>query len=405
MLNVESYRQVFSIREARLFDLGAFLMRVYGYMRTVGSVTMLTFAGYTFIEAGFVASMIAGVMFFASPATGRLIDQRGQQSVVPIFVGVALLGLCLLLGAVSLGLPVSACCVGAVLMGFFPAPQALSRARWTSLVQSGQLGQRAPRLQTVFSYQGILDDAAYMIGPAFAVVLSTAIAPIAGMVAGGVVCVAGTLLLLSSKGTAPAPSREGVSSQAGKGGVLLAYPVVGLFFAVMLLMGVCYGILDPAVVAFSEESGVPVAASAILAVEAVISVLAGFVFGMMNLKGGMAKRLLATSALFSCACIPMAFVKSIPMLFVAAAVSVPFYTPLIITLNEVCAKAVPVENFTEAISLVNAATMGGLALGPVVAGILSSAAGTTACFLACALSAAAIVLVVAAFWRLLEKTL
>lgn len=102
-----------------------------------------------------------------SPRVSKKIDERGQGAIVVPATCVALSGCAILLVAVLLKLPIALCFVGAVLMGFLPTPQALTRARWVYLVKSGRLGDGAPELKTVFSYEGVMDDIVFMVSPRF----------------------------------------------------------------------------------------------------------------------------------------------------------------------------------------------------------------------------------------------
>lgn len=195
------YRAVLKVREAYAFDAGGILMRVYAYMATIGSISMLTLAGYSFFLAGTVSSTIALATFLISPRVSKLVDERGQHAVVPKAAVVTLVGLALMLATVSLGGPIALCYVAAVLMGFIPNAQALTRARWTYLVRSGRLGEDAPTLKTVFSYEGIIDDVAFMVGPAASIALAAALFPAAGMLTGGVCFAVGVVVLTLSRST------------------------------------------------------------------------------------------------------------------------------------------------------------------------------------------------------------
>ena len=141
------YRAVLRVREAYAFDVGGFLMRIYAYMATIGSISMLTLAGYSFFVAGTISSTIALATFFISPRVSKRVDEKGQHAVVPWAAAIALAGLALMLTTVSFGGPTALCYVAAVLMGFIPNAQALTRARWTYLVRTGRLGSDAPTLK------------------------------------------------------------------------------------------------------------------------------------------------------------------------------------------------------------------------------------------------------------------
>ena len=191
---------MFRVKAAYSFEIGGLLVRMYAFMRTIGTVSMLTLSGYSYF--------MAFALFLISPRVSKKIDERGQGAIVVPATCIALSGCAILLVTVLLKLPIALCFVGAVLMGFLPTPQALTRARWVYLVKSGRLGDGAPELKTVFSYEGVMDDIVFMVSPALSIALASGIHPIAGMGCGFICCVVGTLLLASSKDTEPVPGWE-----------------------------------------------------------------------------------------------------------------------------------------------------------------------------------------------------
>ena len=195
------YKKVLRVREAYPFDIACLLMRFFGSMLNIGVVTMITLSGYSFLTAGLSSSLIALSIFVVTPRVSKRIDERGQSAVVPKAAAVSLLGLVVLIANVALHGPVWPLFVGALLVGFFPSPQAMARARWTYLIRSGRLGETAPDLRTMFSYESVLDDMAFIFSPSISIALAAAIAPVAGMVCGGVAFAVGVVLLCSAKVT------------------------------------------------------------------------------------------------------------------------------------------------------------------------------------------------------------
>ena len=402
-----AYGDVFRVKEAYRFDIGGLLMRTYAFMRTIGSISMLTLAGYSFFVAGTISSLIAVSMFLISPLISRRVDHVGQRAVVPGATAIALVGLALMLATVYFGWSFWLCYPAAVLMGFLPTAQALTRARWTYLIRSGRLGDNAPDLKTVFSYEGIIDDIAFMVGPALAVALSAALSPIAGMLAGSLFCIGGTALLLSSGDTEPrvgwgvgeeepTKQRKSLFSRGGQT-VLATSPVVRILFFLMLFLGVFYGVFDTATIAFAEDVGQPTVASGVLVVEALVSVVSGFLFGMFRFSVKNSTQLVATAVLIGCAYASMALIDSIEALYLVAGLASIFYAPFVITANEACERAVPGSHLTEAITWINSGSICGVAAGPTLGGMIIESYGTVASFDMGALFAIALAVVAVAF--------
>ena len=96
------YAGLLRVRQAYPFEVGCFLMRFYAYMMNIGTVTMVTLAGYSFFTAGLTSSVIALSTFFISPRVSKLVDARGQHRVVPVAAAVTMAGLALMLANVAL---------------------------------------------------------------------------------------------------------------------------------------------------------------------------------------------------------------------------------------------------------------------------------------------------------------
>ena len=170
-VDLKVYGAILSVRPARRFDIACLLMRMYGYMMNIGTVAMLSLAGYSFLESGLVSSVIALAIFLIGPRLGKLVDERGQSRVVPFAALASLTGLVALLITVQFHGPLWILFITSVFVGCIPSAQALSRARWVYLLRMGKLGEKAPNITTIFSYEGILDDIGFMIAPALSIIL------------------------------------------------------------------------------------------------------------------------------------------------------------------------------------------------------------------------------------------
>ncbi len=428
------YKAILAVKPARAFDAGGLLMRLYYYMSNVGVITMLTLSGYSFFLSGLVSSTIALAVFLVSPRIAKLIDERGQRAVVPKAACLPVLGTAGMLACVLLHGPDFALFPLAVLMGSGPAPQALVRARWTYLVRTGKLGKTAPSLHGVFSYEAVLDDVGFMFSPALSIFLASSITPVAGMAFGAAAYALGAALLTLSRSTEPIPGwtaadseedegaeRDGITQAAASEGtaaegaagprtaaphtksIFRTSPVVRILFAMMFFLGAFFGALDTNTVAFAEEAGEPNIASAGLMLQALMSVIMGFIFGMIRLPLRQSTQLVLTAVLFGCAWACSAFVHSVPSFFLITIPASIFYAPFLITVNATCEGAVPGSRFTEAITWVNAGTTCGMTLGPSLAGAIVDSLGTLASFKVAGVIAAMTAVVALVFRRTLHR--
>lgn len=411
------YKKVLRVREAYPFDIACLLMRFFGSMLNIGVVTMITLSGYSFLTAGLSSSLIALSIFVVTPRVSKRIDECGQSAVVPKAAAVSLLGLVVLIANVALHGPVWPLFVGALLVGFFPSPQAMARARWTYLIRSGRLGETAPDLRTMFSYESVLDDMAFIFSPSISIALAAAIAPVAGMVCGGVAFAVGVVLLCSAKGTEPYPGwsqgevagsaadvADAVADVAGDGAaaskgalaegaaavasaasvpsksLLATSSAVRVLFVIYAFAGSFLGLFDTATVSLSEDLNSPDFAGAVLMASGAVSMTAGFLFGMVRLRAPLPKQLVVAACAVGLSFGTMFLIDSAPTLMAVALLGACTYAPLLIVANGVCERAVPDARLTEAITWLNAGYTCGAAFGPTVAGALIDAFGTMASF-------------------------
>ena len=416
------YKKVLRVREAYPFDIACLLMRFFGSMLNIGVVTMITLSGYSFLTAGLSSSLIALSIFVVTPRVSKRIDERGQSAVVPKAAAVSLLGLVVLVANVALHGPVWPLFVGALLVGFFPSPQAMARARWTYLIRSGRLGEAAPDLRTMFSYESVLDDMAFIFSPSISIALAAAIAPVAGMVCGGVAFAVGVVLLCSAKSTEPHPgwsqagaaggdaagsgaeAAEAAAGTAGAGAaaskgalaegadavasavsvpaksLLATSAAVRVLFVIYAFAGSFLGLFDTATVSLSEDLNSPDFAGAVLMASGAVSMTAGFLFGMVRLRAPLPKQLVVAACAVGLSFGTMFLIDSAPTLMAVALLGACTYAPLLIVANGVCERAVPDARLTEAITWLNAGYTCGAAFGPTVAGALIDTFGTMASF-------------------------
>lgn len=382
----KAYSAILRTTEAYRFDAGTFLMRLFAYTTTIGTISTLTLAGVSALEASSVASLIAVCMFFVAPRVSKRIDERGQSAVVPPATAIAAVGLFLMLATTHFGGPFWLNFFAAPLISFLPNAPSLARTRWTFLISSGRLGKDAPRLSTAYAYEGVLEDIAFMIGPAAVVALSAVIAPIAGMLIGFIVYCIGTALLISSKNTEPEPSlakhQDGDAPRKTprKASVLRSSAVVRVLFAVMILFGAVYGALDTAIISYSETVEFAALASIVFAAESVFSVVVSFLFGTLGFSTPLRRQFVIFAIAYGILYSLFVLVHSPTSLIVIACVAALAYSPLYITTNLTCERAVEPENLTEAISWLASGQSIGMVIGPVTAGAVIDAFGSLSGF-------------------------
>lgn len=274
----------------------------------------------------------------------------------------------------------------------------MARARWTYLIRSGRLGEAAPDLRTMFSYESVLDDAAFIFSPSISIALAAAISPVAGMVTGGVAFAVGVVLLCASRSTEPVPGWgdggagaasaaaevEGepavVAEQPPRKSLLATSAAVRVLFVTYAFAGSFLGLFDTATVSLSEDLHSPDFAGAVLMASGAVSMTMGFLFGMVRLRAPLPKQFVVAACAVGLSFGTMFLIDSAPTLMLVALLGAATYAPLLIVANSVCERAVPDARLTEAITWLNAGYTCGAAFGPTVAGAIIDTFGTMASF-------------------------
>ena len=111
-----------------------------------------------------------------------------------------------------------------------------------------------------------------------------------------------------------------------------------------------------------------------------ISMIVGFLFGMINLRAPQYLQLVGCAVLIGVAYGTMMFIDSVPSLYIVACASAVTYAPFLIVINAACERAVPGDRLTEAIAWINAGATCGLAFGPTIGGSVIEQFGTVVSF-------------------------
>lgn len=373
--------------------IGGTIARFFVAMTTLAFLAMYTQSGYSYAQAGIGIGIVQLSNCLIAPQVSQLVDKRGQSKVVPIAAAIGIGALFIVLVIVRLDGPLWLAFAVSALIGFTPQVQSLTRARWSYLFQRDR-SMDAGLLKTAFSFEGILDDLAFMFSPALAIALSSWLFPEAGLLLGGIAYLTGTAIVLSDHDSEPDTafmagvkrSSGAVNADTRRRFVLIDYPAIAVLFAGMFCMGMLFGFLDPATYGICREQATESVASLVFMISGIVSVMCGFFFGMLYLHAKPVTQVLAAGTGVFVLYLPAIFVVDIPLLFFATILGALCYAPFVITLNSVTERTVEPSRVTESLTLLNAGIQLGLAVGPILGGILMDTLGTHATFIAVAAS-------------------
>ncbi|KFC82600.1 MFS transporter, partial [Ewingella americana] len=261
------YAEIFRRPGTKGFSAAGFIARLPLPMTTIGIVAMLSQTHGEYWLAGTVSATFAMANAFIAPQVSRWVDVKGQAKVLIPMVTLAflaLIGLCL---AAWLSAPNEMLFMLALIAGVMPSIGSMVRARWTEIYRGKS------QLHTAFAFESVLDELVYMAGPVFGIGLSIALFPEAGVLAAATFLAVGTLLFVVQKSTEPKvnPIKQKRTLSVMKHGAM--------WYVVMVFVGIgmIFGTVEVAVIAFAQELGNKGAATYILSTYAVGSCGIGLV--------------------------------------------------------------------------------------------------------------------------------
>jgi MFS family permease len=334
-------------------------------MMGIGVVTMVSQLTGRYGLAGALSATIALAAAVLGPQVSRLVDRHGQCRVLRPTTLVALTAAAGLLVAAHLRGPDWVLFVCAAGIGSVPSLGAMVRARWAALYRG------TPRLHTAYSFESVVDEVCFIIGPIVSIGLSTAWFPEAGPLLAACFLAVGVFWLTAQRATEPEPHPR----EHHGGGTALRSRGLQVLVATFAATGAIFGAVDVVTVAFADERGHKGAASVVLALYAAGSCAAGVVFGLLRPAGTPARRWLLGICAMAVSMIPLLLVGNLPFLAVALFVAGLSIAPTMITTMSLIEEHVPRAHLTEGMTWVSTGLAVGVALGSSVAGWVIDAAG------------------------------
>ncbi|MGI5471319.1 MFS transporter [Streptomyces sp. CA-132043] len=363
------YRALFARPGTKSFSAAGFLGRMPLSMTGIGIVTMVSQLTDRYGLAGALSATVALAAAVLGPQISRLVDRHGQRRVLRPATLVSLAALGALLVAAQQRWPDWTLFVFAACAGCVPSVGAMVRSRWAEVHRASP-----EMLHTAYSWESIVDEFCFIVGPILAIGLSTSWFPEAGPLLAGVFLAAGVFWLTAQRATEPVPHPR---AHHTKGSALRSrgLQVLVVTFAAT---GAIFGAIDVVTVAFAEAQGHKGAASLVLAIYAFGSCSAGAVFGMLRPAGPAARRWVLGVLAMAVSMIPLQLVGNLPFLAVALFVAGLTIAPTMVTTMALVEQHVPRAQLTEGMTWTSTGLAVGVALGSSAAGWVVDAAGARA---------------------------
>lgn len=358
--------------------------------------------GYgSYTLAGIVSSVMALTSAFTGPIVGRLIDRHGQKRVGLPLAAFWIASISFMSAALHYHWPSWLLVLGGILLGTSVPYSSMIRGRWTFV-----LADRPGRLNSALSLTSTLEELMWVIGNPTATVLATSVAMLSPMAAAIVAILISAWGFLLDDAIAPPPTAQtarqtAVSSQGAHDASDTAEPTVydtprsdspeasarssraPLFtigFVALLAIQVAYGAFiastNVSVVSLAQELGQPAQAGTVIACFSAASMLGAIGYGArvwssplwvrfyigMTIVAVGSSFLLMSHSLFSAAAI----------LFVAGLAQ----APTVVNVNQLLIRMTPQARFTEAMAMLGAMFVVGMAVSNLVSGRLVDLMGS-----------------------------
>lgn len=351
-----SYREIFSASGTKGFSLAGFIARMPISMMGIGIVTMLSQLRGDYWLAGAVAATFTLSSALLAPHISRMADQLGQSRILLPTTGISVFFTILLLLCTKYEAPYWTLFLSALCAGCMPNMSAMVRARWTKLYRGSH------KLHTAFSFESVVDELCFIIGPVLSVSLSVMFFPEAGPLLSSVFLTIGVCLFTMQKSTEPHVHPHDITNK----GTVFKIGTLRVLVFTLIAIGTIFGTIDVVSVAFAEHQGNTVAASFVLSVYAIGSCLAGLIFGTLKLSTPPYNQFLIAVTLSMVTMLPLVFVNTIAWLVVIVFFAGLSVAPTMIITMGLVEKIVPESKITEGMTWAITGLGIGVSLGSAV---------------------------------------
>lgn len=365
--NTVTYRSLF-IEPGRLWFFSATAIgRIPSAMKALACILLVQQISGSYGMAGLVGAMQTLVSALLAPVLARLIDVRGERGVLIWSMLAHVIGVAALIWAAYSDLHDASMLVGAAIIGASSVQfGSLSRARWVRTLGRGRSLERA------YSLEAMVDELGFVIGPMLVVPLCLQVHPTAGIIASMIFTGIGTLMLIrmpTGRGAAKV-STVIKSDDHKKGKSVVAIPAVQMIIASLVCMGILFGAIEIAIVAFTEHLGQPNAASYIAATFATGSFLGAILYGMRSWPGSTPLKIFITFWWIGLGTIPMLMAANVPSMAISVFLTGLAISPGMIVANLFVEQIAEPSQITEAFAWLGSAMATGAAIGSIIAGYL-----------------------------------
>jgi MFS family permease len=364
-----AYTTLFRIPGAMKFSVSALIGRMPISMDSLALIFIVVAVSDSYALAGALSAVASITISIATPFWSRLADRIGQRKMLLRVVPLKILGLSLFIALVMNEAPVWTWFVSIILAELAAINTGgLVRRRWLHVLSPDKSTTAEDEtdkhvINTAYSYEALMDEIVFIVGPITATACATSIAPAAGLIAGMILMSIGLPLFAIQRATEPPPSPVRVKDPHPP---VIGIPIVQAIALATTFTGGFFGAIAITVVGFAESEGQKSYSGLLLGLWASGSAVMAIINGLIKWKTSYTGRFLIFLTALTIFSIPFIFVDSILGLAIALFFNGFAIAPLIVNAYGIVQEAVPSEQITESFTWVVA----GMPLGGAIASAL-----------------------------------
>ncbi|WP_330315878.1 MFS transporter [Streptomyces platensis] len=322
----------------------------------------------SYTQAGFATAVFGIANVLAAPWRARAVDRFGQRiTLTTMASGQAsgFIALALITEAESVS-DIWFLVLSAVVGLTAPPLGAAMRMVWASLTTAGDQRTKA------FSIDAVCEELLFVGGPVIITAVIVASSPSIGLWVTAAAVSLGTAAMTSS---ASSGALRGAGGSGAQGDRPLRQPGFARVLVVLLGVGGVLGVAEIAAPAIAAEHDAVAASGWLLAAFAGGSALGGFLYGQLNLKSGIGKRLFALCVSMGLAAVFVSELDTLGLFAAGLALIGLFLAPSLITGYLIADAIVPDTSRTEASTWINTSVNLGASLASAAAGLVIDRSG------------------------------
>lgn len=360
------------------FSAAGFIGRMPIAMDSLAIIFVVVAATDSYALAGALTAVGSIVVGAAEVFWSRRADQLGQAKILRLAVPIRIIAFLIFVLLVSKSAPIWTWFVSLIIAESTAINAGgMVRRRWLHILKNDPDNKDGHLVNTAYSWEAMVDEFVFILGPVVATTCAVKIAPSAGILAGLIFLAIGLPSLAAMKSTEP--PAEPANLKEPHPPILKNRIVQSIVFPCAFLGGF-FGSVGISVVGFAEEKNHPETTGWLLAIWAVGSAVAALINGGIKFKSEHATRFLIYLVGLTLGSVPLLFAQSISALAVALFINGLFIAPLIVNAYGTVENAVPAGQITEALTWVIAGMPLGGAISSALAGIVIDNYGAEAAF-------------------------